>query len=153
MDKCSLCQNDILEGPGLELTGPDGERLTMPETAEPSVVAETSVGELTICERCLTTLPEYLLPEDLFEIYYEFGLEYGHREMHEQSANVLRTALSLQKTADALAALAVAEGYLGHTNEAVALYQHALQIEPDHFISKENLKLIKKEANKGIDGD
>jgi tetratricopeptide (TPR) repeat protein len=144
MDKCSLCGNDIPDGPDQHWTGPEGEKLSTGTTAQPSAVAETSVGELTICERCLAALPSYLLPEDVYEIYYQFGLDYRDREMHERSADVLCKALSFQKTADVLAALAYEQDQLGHRDEAIRLYEEALQIEPEHFMSKENLKLIRK---------
>jgi tetratricopeptide (TPR) repeat protein len=149
MDKCSLCHRDIPEGPSEEWTAPEGVRIHIATTVHPCAVARTSVGELTVCENCLDALPAYLLPGDLYEIHYQFGLDCRDMKTHERSANALRKALSFRKTADALAALAYAEGQLGHSNKAIRLYEEALRIEPDHFMSKENLKVMRKKPTTG----
>ena len=149
MDRCSLCKSEIPDGSTEEWTGPEDISISIGSTAQPCALAATSVGELTVCERCLEALPDYLLPEDLCEIHYQFGLDYRDREMHARSADALRRALSFRRTADILAALAFAEDQLGHPDQAISLYEEALQIEPGHFMSTENLKLIKRKPTTG----
>lgn len=144
MEKCSLCKSNIADGPSENWNGPEGVEISIAPSAHPSAVADTSVGELTICERCLNALPDYLLPEDLYEIHYQFGLDYRDREMHERSADALRKALSFRVTTDGLAALAYAQDQLGHRDEAIRMYEQVVGIDPDHFMTRENLKLLRK---------
>jgi len=144
MDECSLCKKQLPDdGRSETWTTDDGESVVIGRSAEASAVADTSLGELTICEQCFNALPDYLDSTDLYEIHYQFGLEYRDRKMTKRSAAALRKALSFLKTPDALAALAHAEDRMGNHEAAVSLYEQALQIDSDHFMSKENLKHMK----------
>lgn len=137
MSTCALCKEEILESEPEAWTTPDDEVVHISLSMFPSAIADTSIGELEICESCyLKGLPSYLTPEDLAEIHYQFGLEYAFRNDRQQSFESLKQALNFSETADILAALASSESELGHTELAVKHYKRALEIEPGHFMSE-----------------
>jgi len=124
-------------------TSPDGEVVEVTRSAIPSIVAHTSIGELEICETCYWHgLPSYLTSQDLAEIHYQFGLEYRDRQLFERSVECLTEGRRLSETADVVAALALSQSALGRDAIAAALYRRALELDPSHFIARENLKQI-----------
>lgn len=124
-------------------TTPAGELLQVARSAAPCAVAETSLGEFEICEVCYRRgLPSFFTPEDLAEIHYQFGLEYYHSKRYACSAESLARARNLTETADIVAACACLEQALGHRDVAIAHYRRALEIDPRHFISHHNLRLM-----------
>ncbi len=140
MDRCSLCKTDLPEGASDVWTNQKGESISISRSEGPCAVADTSVGELTICELCYGSLPSYLLAGDLYEILYQFGLELENREEHERSVRSRTEALSIERTADALAALAYARDRLGQRDDAIGLYHSALELDPEHSMSLNNLE-------------
>lgn len=128
-------------------TTPTGETLHVARSATPSALAETSVGEFEICEACYHRgLPSFFTPQDVAEIHYSFGLEYSHCGQFARSVESLTQARHISETADIVAALAHAEGALGHRDVAIAHYRRALEIDPSHFMSRHNLQRIYKGA-------
>lgn len=106
-------------------------------------MAETSLGEFEICEDCYRRgLPSFFTPEDLAEIHYQFGLEYYHSKRYACCAESLAQARNLKETADIVATLASLEEALGHRDLAIAHYRRALEIDPRHFMSQHNLRLM-----------
>lgn len=83
---------------------------------------------------------------DLAEIHYQFGLDYNHRGNHACARESLEKARQSCETANILAALAYAEDYLGHKDSATAHYKRALELDPEHFISRQNLTKLLSEA-------
>lgn len=147
MSICTLCKSQICERSPEPWTAQDGQVVHVTHSVAASVVAETSLGELEICESCyLQGLPSHLAPQDLAEIHYQFGLEYGFRNQFIQSVEAITRARGLVETADILASLAHSENELGHRALAIEYYRRALEIDPSHFMSRENLRLLRPNA-------
>jgi tetratricopeptide (TPR) repeat protein len=143
MSICTLCNAQIPDAPPEEWVAPDGQAVHVVRTAVPSVVIETSVGEFEICEACYQrSLPPFFTPQDLAEIHYQFGLEYRDRGQFTRSVESLTHARGLSETADIVAALAHAESELGHREIAIGHYRRALEIDPSHFMSRQNLQRL-----------
>ena len=143
MDSCSICKADIPESSLETWENDDGLAVHVGLTQYPSAIAETSIGEVEICEACyLLGLPKFFTSDDQAEIHFQFGVEYSHRENYDSSVRSLTEALSLSETADIYAHLGYSLGYLGDNEAAVAHYEKAPQIDPTHFMSTENLKNI-----------
>ncbi|MCI0747908.1 MAG: hypothetical protein L0Y58_21080 [Verrucomicrobia subdivision 3 bacterium] len=143
MSLCTLCKTQLPLSSPEQWTAPDGEVVDVDRTAVPSAVVETSLREFEICEFCYQrTLPGFFTRQDLAEIHYQFGLEYRDRGQHARNIASLTQALQLCETADIFAALAYAENRLGHRDAAIAYYRRALQIDPVHFMSRENLQKL-----------
>ena len=141
MDHCSICNSSLPEGEPEVWRTTEGDEIKISKHTFPSVVAETSLGEFTICEACyLKCLPTYFTPSDIASIHYEFGIEYGNAGDHERQIESLRKAQNIEETADILAMLAVAENACGRREKARLLYRKALLLEPEHFMARENLK-------------
>lgn len=145
MSFCALCKTRSPEAEPESWTAPTGEVMQIAHTVEPCAVADTSVGELEICAACYHRgLPAFFSPEDLAEIHYEFGLEYLRRKQFGRSKESLLQARQILESADIIAALAYVEDALGHAEPAVAYYRHALELDPSHFMSQENLKNLQR---------
>lgn len=143
MNLCTLCKTPIPDAFSERWSTTDGKAVEVLRSAIPSAVVESSVGEFEICEPCYQRqLPSFFTPGDVAEIHYQFGLEYFERGLFARSIESLTLAGQISETADILAALARAEDALGHQERAVALYCRALEIDPSHFMSRENLKLL-----------
>jgi Tfp pilus assembly protein PilF len=80
------------------------------------------------------------------EIHYQFGLEYSQRGQFARGAESLTQARRISETADIVAALAHAENELGHMDIAIAHYRRALEIDPSHFMSQQNLQRLHDSA-------
>lgn len=143
MDICALCKKQI-ESTSFEVwTTQEGEAVSVPLSDVTSVIAKTSIGNLEICESCYVgSLPTFFTPEDLAEIHHQFGLEYNHRQQFSQSRRCLAQARQISESADILASLAFAEDKLGHKDLAATHYRRALEIDPSHFMARENLKKL-----------
>ena len=142
MNKCSLCKKSFGEENNSTWVNQNGDELKISETVEPTISADTSIGELSICEPCYHSLPSYFTQRDLYEIHYQFGLVFNEREQYELGVQALKRAISINTTANSLAALGYAQHYLGLTTEAISTYKKALEIEPENEIAKSNLKNI-----------
>jgi tetratricopeptide (TPR) repeat protein len=143
MSICTLCKADLPEAAPEPWTIPTGEVVQVTRSAVASAVADTSVGEFEICEACYQrALPAFLTPQDAAEIHYQFGLEYSNREQFDRSAESLTQARGISETADIVAALAHAEDGRGHRELAITHYCRALEIDPTHFMSRQNLQRI-----------
>jgi tetratricopeptide (TPR) repeat protein len=143
MSNCTLCKAQIPETAPESWTTPKGERVEVARSAVPSAVANTSVGEFEICESCYRRgLPSFFTPQDVAEIHYQFGLEYRDRAQLAQSIESLTQARRISETADIMAALAHAEDERGHRELAIAHYRRALEIDPTHSMSRQNLQKL-----------
>ena len=143
MSNCTLCKTQIPEATPESWTTPTGEVLQVARSATPSAVAETSVGEFEICEACYRRgLPSFFTSQDVAKIHYQFGLEYSHCGQFARTVESLTKARHISETADIVAALAHAEDGLGHRDVAIAHYRRALEIDPSHFMSRQNLQRI-----------
>jgi tetratricopeptide (TPR) repeat protein len=143
MHTCSLCRTEIPEAPPQRWTTDDGESALMDQTAVPCAVVDTSVGEITVCETCYTQrLPEWLTDEDLQSIHYQFALEYRDHSEHQRSIQCLERALALGQSADILSALGYAYDNLAAPERAIEQYRRALELNPAHFIARENLNRL-----------
>jgi tetratricopeptide (TPR) repeat protein len=143
MSICTLCKTQIPEAALETWKTPSGDAVQVARSVTPSAVAETSVGEFEICEACYRRgLPPFFTPQDLAMIHYEFGLEYSHCGQFARSVESLTQARRISETADVVAALAHAEDALGHRGLAIAHYRRALEIDPSHFMSRQNLQRL-----------
>jgi tetratricopeptide (TPR) repeat protein len=147
MSICTLCKTQIPETEGESWTTPKGEVIKVARNTLAAAVAETSLGEFEICESCyLRGLPAFFTPQDAAEIHYQFGLEYRDHGQLEQSVESLTQARRISETADIVAALAHTEDKRGHRELAITLYQRALEIDPTHFMSQQNLQRLNENA-------
>ena len=143
MSICTLCKAQILDASVEGWVGPDGQTVYVARSAVPSAIVETSVGEFVICELCYERrLPPFFTPQDLAELHYQFALDYRDRGQFARSVEALTHARHLLETADIVAALAHAEGELGHSDLAIAHYRRALEIDPSHLMSRQNLQRL-----------
>lgn len=144
MESCSLCKKPIPEADSDAWLTEDGAHIDATKSAMPTALAETTLGEVVICEDCYRgRLPTYFTKEDLAQIHYQFGLEYHMLHDYEHSKKSLTRSLELVESADVLAALASTESASGHIEAARTLYLRALKIQPAHFMSTENLKNLR----------
>lgn len=71
---CSLCKKPFPMDVPESWTDQEGDGFVVTGSSVNYAVAETSVGELNVCEECADQLPDYLIAEDRSEIFYQFGL-------------------------------------------------------------------------------
>ncbi|MBX3742392.1 MAG: tetratricopeptide repeat protein [Akkermansiaceae bacterium] len=140
--KCGLCKSIIGEATPEVWIAPDDDQLLVNRSEKASALAETSVGEIMICEECYVRgLPTYFTPDDLMEIHHQFALDHMHRGEFLLAGESLRKALGQRETADIVSALALTESHLGGPEAAIPLCRRALEIDPGHFNSVRNLQL------------
>jgi tetratricopeptide (TPR) repeat protein len=143
MSICTLCKTELPEAAPESWKTPTGDVVQLARSVVPSTVVDTSVGEFEICESCYQRgLPAFFTPLDVAEIHYQFGLEYRDRRQVAHSFESLTQARRLSETADIVAAIAHAEDERGHRELAIAHYRRALEIDPTHFMSRQNLQRI-----------
>jgi tetratricopeptide (TPR) repeat protein len=143
MSICTLCQEPIPDLPPEAWTTQGGQVVYVARSEEPSAIVDTSLGEFEICLSCYRhPLPSFFTPEDLAAIHYQFGLEYSDRRDFERSTESLVQARILLETADIVAHMAYAECELGHKEAAAKLYRRALEIDPSHVMSQQNLRRL-----------
>jgi tetratricopeptide (TPR) repeat protein len=143
METCFLCQRIIPEGEPSIWRNDSGESVSVATSVEPLALIDTPSGDLCVCERCYhAALPPFLSHDQLQALHAEFAIEYCNFERFDDAIAAGQRALELGLSADNLAMLAYTHSQLGRQSEAAALYQRALAIEPDHFISTENLKRL-----------
>jgi tetratricopeptide (TPR) repeat protein len=143
MSICTLCKLEIFNGSPEKWTTCDGQSVQIVLSAAPSASVDTSFGDFEICESCYHHgLPSFFTSQDLAGIHYQFGLEYHHRGLPAQSMESHSRALGLMETANIAAGLALAESELGHRELAIAHYRRALEIDPSHFMSQQNLQKL-----------
>ena len=147
MTTCTLCKTQIPETAPEQWATPKGEVIEVARSAVPFAVVDTSVGEFEICEPCYQRgLPVFFSPQDVAEIHYQFGLEYRDRRQFDRSVESLTQARRISETADIVAALAHAEDERGRREVAITHYRRALEIDPSHFMSQQNLERIHEGA-------
>ena len=145
MSICTLCKIQIPDSSPESWTTQEGQIVNIARSVMPSAVAATSLGEFEICEGCYERgMPQFFTPLDLAGIHYEFGLEYRDRKQFARSVESLKQALRISETPDILAALASSQSKLGHTELAIGYYQRALEIDPTHFVSWNNLQKLQR---------
>ena len=145
MDSCTICHRDIAQGEPSIWRSDDGDIISISDSAEPLAVIDTPSGELWVCEPCyLGALPSSLTPAQLRELHEQFAMEYRELRRFPDAIRACERALEFGDSADTLAELAGAHGELEHLAEAESFYKRALAVVPDHFIAKNNLKLLLK---------
>jgi tetratricopeptide (TPR) repeat protein len=119
----------------------DGTSIRVPKSTVAWTVVHSSVGKLWICGICYgKNVFRGLRAEDRAEIHYSMGLEYYHLGQYPKSISALTKALKLKNSADILASLASNYSEIGDIKRAHKLYSQALELDSDHFMSRENLK-------------
>ncbi len=147
MDTCTLCKQSIRTVPET-WTLPSGEVIHVNRNPVPVACVSTSAGDIDICESCyLRGLPATFSTQVVASAHYEFGLAY--RDLGRQMCSIesLKKALRLSETAAILAAIAYAEHQLGNRDSAIKHYEQALSLDPEYFISRENLKTMRGETD------
>ena len=117
-----------------------GESVTVETSMEPLVAIDTPSGELWVCESCYLSTLTAPPSEQLRALHAEFAIEYRDRHRFSDAIRAGERALEFGVSADILAELAYVHSKLGLQAEAAALYRRALALEPNHFMSAENLK-------------
>lgn len=139
MNQCSICKTEIEDDLSETWTDPQGESVEIELSSKVKALAETSVGEIYVCEECYGRgLPNYFDQDDLVEIYTQFGLGYLMSDDYEAAQKAFSKAIALERNPDTLANLACAESYLENDSLAKKLYDEALSIDPDHLMSNLN---------------
>lgn len=138
--KCSVCGRsdfgDLTERWNLS----SGEALLVPSSAILSIEDPRSDSDEVLCERCYAEkrFPFYR-DDELYEMHMEFGHVYYQAKKYQDAANAFQRAIEVRCTAHSLAHLALCRNMQGDKKGAIILYQLALDLDPDHFISKRNL--------------
>ena len=153
-DKCDLC--------GVSYTYSDSEvwRFGSDElSVRKNAVAFAIIGwktrnEMQVCEVCYEKgrLQQTLNDEQLSEAFYQFGLEFINKGQLEKAKTAFSRCISIKESADGLASLGYVENSLGNETSAAELYRRALELQPDHFMARENLRKLsgsKKGDNSG----
>jgi tetratricopeptide (TPR) repeat protein len=94
-----------------------------------------------LCEICYfkKDLEYKLCAEDLYHAHLEFGRHFAMRGDLQKAKAALTKCRTIRETADALAMLAYVEMALGR-KVADELYRKALELDPEHFMARENLR-------------
>jgi tetratricopeptide (TPR) repeat protein len=138
-ENCSFCKKHLPSDISSKWISQDGVTLNVGGCSLPYVIAVTTLGELSVCEECYTSLPDYLTQEDLAEIHYQFGLEYRDRGNHQRSLDSCKRSIALTRTPKVLSAIGDAHRCLGNRNEAIDAYRKALELDPSESMAKNNL--------------
>jgi len=140
-DQCSFCNKRLVATASEKWLATSGELIAVPKSEILYIFAETSKGEVCLCEECYKkeSLDDFNA-DDLAEIHYQFGLEYRESGCSSKSVDALHRALKFRKTADMLAAIALSYGDIGDHKLECEFYRQALVLDPRHFAASENLK-------------
>ncbi len=137
IDLCNVCGRPISPGKPECWMGPDGETVGIINSLLPSALIESREGDVYICGNCYPDQVERSFNgEALAELHYQFGLDHLRREDNTNAAVCLRRAVAIHRSADYLAALAVAVDSL---EESIRLNREALTLDPDCSIARNNL--------------
>lgn len=131
---CSYCGKIFVNKP-LEV---DHEKRTVviPKLDEHYVVAEVESGEVIICEDCYSKRDSFDFSlGDLYEIHYQFGIEYLFSSLHDRSLEAFEKAAGISRTPDILSSLAFIYLKTEKLEEATTLLREALSLNPDHEMS------------------
>jgi tetratricopeptide (TPR) repeat protein len=140
-DKCSECGKLLVATSSDKWRASSGELIAVPKFDIAYIFAQTSKGEICMCEECYTAKNfGSFNSADLSEIYYQFGLEYQELGRFSESVDALHKGLQLMRSADMLAAIAYSYGETGDCKLASEFYRQALSVDPTHFSAQENLK-------------
>ncbi len=128
---CAYCGKVFVNKP-LEV---DHEKRTIviPKLEEHYVVAEVESGEVIICEDCYGNLDTFDFSlGDLYEIHYQFGIEYLFSSLHDKSLEAFEKALEISRTPDILSSVALLYLKTERLDEANTLLRESLALNPDH---------------------
>ena len=122
-------------------TNEEGESITIKRSSEISIVAETSLGELHICENCykLRGKFELMTPGDLRNVHAEFAIEYSDRKLWDKSISSCYEALALGADSEVYFLLGVAYEGAGLKGQAVQSYNRAIELDPENVCARQNL--------------
>jgi tetratricopeptide (TPR) repeat protein len=146
--QCSVCGREF-PSDKTEVWATEGdELLTVELSSEAYAVAETSLGELQICESCYSLRRKFdlLTPADQRDLHIEFAIEYISRELWEKAIASCRHALDFGPDSRIFFNLGLAHTGLGLTDDAIKSYERAIELDPEDVYAKANLKqLLSKE--------
>lgn len=136
---CAICKTRFELDQQQEWTTEDGETVVYESSSVKTVIADTSLGEMRICEPCIRQgLPEYFTEQDRSEVHYQIALEYSC--FSEDWRTALEYLSKTLETPKSLAAMGNCHSRSGDKTKAAECYRRALKIDPTHFIASENLK-------------
>jgi tetratricopeptide (TPR) repeat protein len=104
-------------------------------------------GELWICQECYDKgVFGGLNSSDIAEVHYQMGLVLSSLSEHVASIRCFEQALHYRPNADTEASLALSYSRIGQIDDAKHHYQRALDLDPGHFMARENLgRIVKRE--------
>jgi hypothetical protein len=81
--KCSFCNllfDDCIEEIWKDES--NGQDYVIQKSKQPYILGYTSIGEIVVCEKCAKSprVLSLLTPNDCYEIFFQFGLEYRYRD-------------------------------------------------------------------------
>ena len=118
-EKCTFCGKAI-SSTGMEQWHDEhGNSFAVEKADTKSALADTSLGEVWMCDSCYKT-QEFadLSIRDICEIHYQFGLVFLEAFEDLQALEALSSALNYGTSPDLFLALATAHRRLGHHAEA-----------------------------------
>ena len=145
-DKCDLC-GVFYEFVKSETWRFGHNQVNVPECGVVfALVHGDDSSKINICEACYANnrIESELSREQARVAFKGFGLEFSRLGQFEKAKTALMQSLQIGETAGRLASLAYVEDYLGNRSAAIELYLRALAIDPNHFMSNENLKTLRK---------
>ena len=144
-DQCSLCGKQF-DLDTVERWGADANHsVELRGTSEVLACANTTLGELDICEECYLRRNKFHLmsPSDRREIHDQFGLEYQHRKNWLSSIEAFSKAAEINRDADVLLSMGGSYEGLNDPQMAKKCYSEALTLEPDNRFARENLARLR----------
>lgn len=90
-------------------------------------------GERTVCEACfVSNRVAFETPAEIHELHYQFGLEYSQLNQLMRARECFETAISLVRSANTLASLAILLEKTGAIAAAVRLLEEVRHAQTDH---------------------
>lgn len=146
IDKCALCgREDVTDDNSItRWTTEDGYSVDISASLYVFALAETSLGRIYICEHCYSDYHfREFTKQDMAEIHYQFGLEYGMIDDYKKSLYSLLKSMEIKNDCPKiLASVGYCYNKLGDKEKSREYYFKALSIDPNNFMANENLKQL-----------
>ena len=144
IDRCSLCGKPHSPTISEKWYTEGGELIEVPISELPYALLDTAKGKVCICEECYKkgNFKGWKV-DKLAELHEQFGQEYQKLGCFSESIDALQSGLRIKKTADLLNALALTYSEMGEYELERKCYLQALELEPNHFAARVNLKNMK----------
>lgn len=141
MNRCFKCNKVLADSLAEDWHDSHGEVVSIGKSDEPYALIYISGREACICEKCYIE-GNYgsASLNDVWEIHYQFALEYRDLGRYLDSLKSLRQVPDHSRTADMWAAIGYVYGELGNSIEERKAYFEALKVDPGHADALENLK-------------